>query len=180
MFPIISSADPADSIAASGSPHQITTRLNISYAPVGSIKYANNNEKIDIYDNTFYRVSADYFVTDLFSVGPAFEYQKCHLEPSGISNYDVTSYGFFLDFRTNYNFTDSGYSYMVIGLGAGAINLGEADNDSGTDFAFYGIIGLDLAVSGPVGCDLIYRYQFAEIKVPFREYRYNGSVIQAV
>jgi hypothetical protein len=176
---VMASADQADSTAAPAEamPH-IIARMDISYIPVGTIKYDNTNEKINIYDNVFYRLSAEYFITDLFSVGPSFEYQSRHLDPTGYSDYNVKSYGFFLDFRTNYNFTDSSYNYMVIGLGSGAVNLGEKGNSSATGFAIYGIIGLDLAVSGPVGCDLIYRYQFAQIGAPFREYRYNGSVVQ--
>jgi hypothetical protein len=123
-------------------------------------------------------LGVDYSITELFSVGPAFEYLSRHVEPSAISKHDIKYYGFYLDFRANYNFTDSGYSFMVLGFGSGINHLNEDKNSEGTGFALYGIIGLDLSISGPVGCDLIYRYQLAEIKAPFREYRYNGSVIQ--
>jgi len=170
--------EPADSSSMIPEPKHLTVRFNISYIPTSSLERENYDVNYDIYDNVFYRGEVDYFITKIFSLGGSLEYLNRHIEPNAIHKRDITGYSFYLDFKVNHNFTDSTYNYLVLGLGSGLTNLHEKNGGSATGYSFYGSIGFDLAIGGPIGCDLLYRYQLSKITIEDWEYRYNGSAIQ--
>jgi opacity protein-like surface antigen len=177
IFPAI--AQTSDSLVSVPRSHRITARLDLNYVPVSSTKFNNRDETYDIYDNLFYRVAIDYAIGDFLTIGPSFEYLNRHIEPTILDKRKISVYGYFLECRFNYNFTDSSSSFFVLGMGTGIAYLKEAIGNSNTGVAWYGVVGLDLAVSGPVGCDLLYRYQLTRVKVEDRDYRFDGSAIQA-
>ncbi len=168
-------ASPKD---ATQSWRRLTTHLAISYIPIGAIEFTNDNSSYDIYDNLAYRVSVEYFVSDLVSIGPAFEYLKKNVNPYAYFDEDVALYGYYLDCRFNHSLTDSGGSFLIFGLGTGINALKEAGGMSGSGFNIYGTVGLDIALFPSVGLDLLYKYQTNRITVDDRIYKFEGSAIQ--
>lgn len=164
------------------SPKKITARLCISYVPVGTIKFIPRDEEDNFYDNLVYRISAEYFVSEYFSIGPGFEYLAKHvtLEQDLTFEPDIKLYCFYLDFRCSYPLTDTGENYLVFGMGTGVGNLNESDNAEETGFCLYGLFGLDIDLWHNIGLDLLYRYQTNRITIKNdRNYRFEGSALQA-
>ncbi|MCD6163333.1 MAG: hypothetical protein J7K40_13115 [candidate division Zixibacteria bacterium] len=158
---------------------KITTRIGISYVPIGEIEFTNNNSSYDIYDHLSYRVSTEYYFSDLLSIGPSFEYLKENINPLGYFDTDIVLCGYYMECRINHCLTDSGANYMVFAMGTGLSSLEETGGYNGKGFCIYGVIGLDIAVAGPVGLDMLYKYQLNTISVEDRDYRFNGSTMQA-
>lgn len=179
MTMMLTSAVYADQTGQSDNHRKITTRIGISYVPIGEMKFTNNDISYDIYDHLSYRVSIEYYFSDLLSIGPSFEYLKENINPHGSFDTDITLYGYYLECRFNHVLTDSGANYMIFAMGTGLSSLTETSDYNGKGFCIYGAIGLDIAISDPVGFDFIYRYQLNTISVDDRDYRFNGSAIQA-
>lgn len=159
---------------------QITTRLGFLYVPIGLIKYSNYDRTAEIYDNLSYRGSAEYYLSDIFSIGPGFEYYSKHVDPYGsYTNENISMYSIYLDFRINHGLTDSGGSYLVFGAGSGVSNLSEEKGESNAGFSLYVITGLDIALHKSIGLDILYRYQTARITIEEKSFRFERSAIQA-
>jgi len=159
---------------------KLTARLGFLYVPVGLIKYSNFDRSAEIYDNLSYRVSAEYYLSDIFSIGPGFEYYAKHVDPYGsYTNENISMYSIYLDFRINHGLTDSGGSYLVFGAGSGVSNLSEEKSESGAGFSLYGIVGLDIVLHKSLGLDLLYRYQTSRISIEEKEFQFERSAIQA-
>ena len=158
---------------------RITTRVDFAYVPVGEIDFKNRDVQYEIYDNLLYRASCEYFVSDLISIGPGFEYSKKRVNPEATFDEDMTQTNFYLDFRINHSLTDSGANYLVFGLGTGIGRISESDNVSGTGFGLYGIVGFDIMLGSSMGLDLLYRYQASSATVEDHDYKFNGSALQA-
>ena len=159
---------------------QLTTRLGLLYVPVGLIKYSNSDRTDEIYDNLAYRVSAEYYLSDVFSIGPGFEYYSKHVDPYGsYFNDNISMYSLYLDFRINHGLTDSGGNYLVFGAGSGVSNLSEKRGKSNAGFSLYVITGLDIALYKSIGLDLLYRYQTARITIEEKDFRFERSALQA-
>lgn len=157
---------------------RIAARLNVTYVPVNSIDFTNRNVTYDVYDNVFYRLAFEYYVSGLLAVGPSIELMIREIEPDVTSKEDITVFNFLVDSKLVHNLVDSGSSKMIFGFGVGFMNLKKENGQSGTGNIFYVSTGLDIGLSRDVGLDLIYRYQLAKTKIEYREYRYNGSAIQ--
>lgn len=163
------------------SPQKFTARLCISYIPVGTIKFIPRDVKDYFYDNLVYRVSAEYFISEYFSVGPGFEYldKKVTVEQDYPFTARVRLYCLYLDSRYNHPLTDTGTSYLVFGMGTGIGKLNESDNAEETGFCLYGLIGLDIALWHDIGMDFLYRYQTTRMTINNdRNYRFEGSALQ--
>jgi len=170
----------ADDIVSSPPQKQISARLGFLYVPVGLIKNLNDDRTDEIYDNLAYRVSAEYYLSDIFSIGPGFEYYSKHVDPYGsYFNDNISMYSVYLDFRINHGLTDSGGSYLVFGAGSGVSNLSEEKGESNSGFSLYGIVGLDIALSKSIGLDLLYRYQTARITIEQKNFQFERSALQA-
>lgn len=158
---------------------QLTFRASVNYVPTGTLDFNNIEGRYDLYDNVFYRFAAEYSITKLFSIGPSFEILKKHIEPSAIYDDDILTYSFYADFRLNYGFTDSGKSLFVVGVGPGVSSLHESAGQKDSGFSLYGLAGFDLPLHKDLGIDFFYRYQTSHFKIEFREYKYDGSALQA-
>jgi hypothetical protein len=169
----------AQEIPAPEKATRITTRIDFAYVPIGEIDFANRNVQYEIYDNLLYRASCEYFVSDLISIGPGFEYSKKRVNPEATFDEDMTQTNFYLDFRINHSLTDSGANYLVFGLGTGIGRISESDNVSGTGFGLYGIVGFDIMLGSSMGLDLLYRYQANSVTVEDHDYKFNGSALEA-
>ncbi|MCP4583519.1 MAG: porin family protein [candidate division Zixibacteria bacterium] len=176
MIPVKVSANNTGQDNSKG---QITTRLGLSYIPAGNIKFTNRDATYDIYDSMAFRVSMEYFVSDLFSIGPSFEYLSRQIEPYAFFEEDIRMYSFYLDFRINHGLTDSGGNYLVFGVGTGGGSLSEAEGESDGGFGLYGVVGLDIALQESIGLELLYRFQTARFIIEERDYRFDGSALQA-
>jgi len=170
----------ADDIVNDSRLKQITTRLGMLYVPVGLIKYSNDDRTDEIYDNLAYRISAEYYLSDIFSIGPGFEYYSKHVDPYGsYFNDNISMYSMYLDFRINHGLTDSGGNYLVFGAGSGVSNLSEKRGESNAGFSLYVITGLDIALRKSIGLDLLYRYQTTRISIEEKSFRFERSALQA-
>lgn len=169
----------ADQIESVDNHIKITTRLGLSYVPIGSIEFTNRDVKYELYDNLAYRISTEYYLSDLLSIGPGFEYLEKNVNPDGTFDDDIVLYNFYLDCRFNHCLTDSGENYLVFGIGTGISNLKEIHYESGSGFCLYGEIGLDITLHKSVGLDLLYRFQANKITVDDRIYRFDGSALRA-
>jgi opacity protein-like surface antigen len=177
LLPIEANADDS---ASGPRLKQVTTRLGLLYVPIGMIKYLNDDRTAEIYDNLSYRVSAEYYLSDIFSIGPGAEYYSKHIDPYGsYTNENVSMYSLYLDFRINHGLTDSGGSYLVFGAGSGVSSLSEEERKSGAGFSFYVLTGLDIAVHKSIGFDLLYRYQTTRITIDEKSFRFERSAIQS-
>jgi hypothetical protein len=176
---LLTASSYADQVDSANNQIKITTRLSFSYVPIGSIEFTNRDVKYDIYDNLAYRVSVEYHLSELVSLGPGFECLKKNVNPDGTFNDDIVQYNFYLDCRFNHCLTDSSENYLVFGVGTGISNLKEMHDENGNNFCLYGDIGLDISLHKSVGLDLLYRFQTNKITVDDRIYRFNGSALQA-
>jgi len=165
--------------AADQSQGQLTVRADLSYVPISEIEFTNRDLKYEIYDNLTYRGSLEYRISNILSIGPAFEYMARHISPDATFSEDIRLYNLYADFRFNHALTDSGANYFVFGLCTGISSLNEDNGAAGRGFLFYGVVGFDIALSKLVGLDLIYRYQDSRIDVEDRIYRFDGSALQA-
>lgn len=175
----ITSAEQKDDLALPG---RITARLSISYIPVGTIKFISPDTKNNFYDNVAFRISAEYFISEYFSVGPGIEHLSKHvkLEQGYPFEANIKLYNFYFDCRYSYPLTDAETSYLVMGMGTGIGSLDESGDARETGFCLYGLLGFDIALSHDVGLDLLYRYQTNRITInDERNYRFEGSALQA-
>ncbi|OQX92012.1 MAG: hypothetical protein B6D58_05015 [candidate division Zixibacteria bacterium 4484_95] len=167
------------------SPERITARLGVLYIPVGAIKFIPPDTENDFYDNFAFRISAEYFISGFFSLGPGIEYLIKHVEPEQGYPFeaDIKLYNFYFDCRYGYPLTDSETNYLVMGMGSGIGNLQESmelGDARGTGFCLYGLFGFDIALSNDIGLDILYRYQTIRITIDGeRNYRFEGSGLQA-
>jgi opacity protein-like surface antigen len=172
-------AEQKNDLASSG---RITARLSMLYIPVGTIKFISPDTKNNFYDNLAFRISAEYFISDYFSLGPGIEYLSKHVKPEQGYPFDadIKLYNFYFDCRYSYPLTDSETSYLVMGIGTGIGSLDESGDARETGFCLYGLLGFDIALSHDVGLDLLYRYQTNRMTIDYeRNYRFEGSALQA-
>ncbi len=169
----------ADKFDSTADKKKITARLDMTYIPIGVIKFTNDNSSYDFYDNLAYRFSIEYHLSELISIGPGFEYLPKNVNPHASFNDDITLSNYYLDCRFNHTLIDSGTSYMIFGVGTGFSRLKESNGGGSDGFCLYGMVGFDIALYKSAGIDLFYRYQVNEITIDDRIYRFNGSAIQA-
>ena len=159
---------------------KITAHVDIVYLPISKVESNNFSTSFEKYDNISYRVSFEYYLSELVSVGPAFEYMHDNIDfISGYFNNDITLTNYFITCNFNHSLLDSGASYMIFGAGTGYSKLNESNGTEGNGFSLYGLVGFDIALHRSIGVDLYYRYQVNNIIVDDRTYRFDGSVIQA-
>jgi hypothetical protein len=178
MFISISSSTLAENDMKAG--HRITTRFDLVYNPIGAIKTPSSDSRLTFYDSFAFKLAAEYFVSDYISIGPGIEYLSRKVNPDATFSANIKLIGYYLDGRFNYPLTDSGKSYLVIGLGTGISTLAEAGGSSSNGPSIYSIIGLDIGLRPNIGLDLLYRYGFTGIELKnIREYRFEGWALQA-
>jgi len=158
--------------------YPLVFRLNMTYVPVGSIEFTNTSTTYDIYDNLYYRFSAEYLFLEFLSGGVSAEYMKKHIDPVSYHNIDITGMNLLADFKLVHNLTETGSTKLLTGFGTGIASLKEESGESNSNIIFYGVTGLDIALWRNLGFDLIYRYQFTNMKIGYSKYSYNGSSLQ--
>jgi hypothetical protein len=159
---------------------KLTARLDIPYTPISTVKVLANKTVCDFYDSFAYRLSVEYYIAENISIGPGFEYLTRRVSTDGTFSDNILMYSYYLDGRYSYPLTDSGNSFLVLGLGSGIATLKEENFISDNGFCIYGIIGLDIGLSPKVGLDLLYRYGSTRVTINNdREYRIERSALQA-
>jgi hypothetical protein len=159
--------------------HKLSAWFDMVYNPIGSVKMPSSNSRLTFYDNIAFRLAGEYFVSDYVSIGPGFEYLSKRVSPDATFSSDIKLAGLFLDSRFNYPLTDSGNSFLVIGLGTGIVHLSEASGSGNNGPSFYTIAGLDIGLRPHLGLDLLYRYGFTRVDITnIREYRFTGWALQ--
>jgi len=180
FFFVLASPGIADTLqVADNNGRFLAMRLNLSYKPTISIEPDNSSETSEAFDFTGYKIAVDYQVSKLIAIGPAFEYLNKEIERfgyyqnEGLSRFELTLSG-----KLNHHLTDTGRNYLVFGIESGYGSIKEKDGDSGNGYMLAALIGLDIALSGMLGLDFIYRYQYSGYKVDDINYRFDGSALQ--